>query len=168
MRRSSNTPRSVNEADVTTFTTSPVCGASTTRPWPTNMATCPGQASVPAEPGVGTRSPRVSRDSVVTVPSRLCVDVVRLRWWPPAAHAATMRLEQSHDAHANRSKGDGGHCYLAAALQALPLHKRRKTDCRERQVRPLGHCGGTRGYDPRRCTCPAPGSASTVATSPSN
>jgi hypothetical protein len=57
-----------------------------------------GEASVPAEPGVGTRSPGVSRDSVVAVPSRICVDVVRLRWWPPAAHAATMRLEQSHAA----------------------------------------------------------------------
>ena len=57
-----------------------------------------GEASVPAEPGVGTRSPGVSRDSVVAVPSRICVDVVRLRWWPPAAHAATIRLEQSHAA----------------------------------------------------------------------
>jgi hypothetical protein len=57
MRRSVDTPRSVSDAYVTTFTTSPVCGASTTRPWPTNIATCPGEASVPAEPGVGTRSP---------------------------------------------------------------------------------------------------------------
>jgi hypothetical protein len=40
----------------------------------------------------------VSRDSVVAVPSRICVDVVRLRWWPPAAQAATIRLEQSHAA----------------------------------------------------------------------
>jgi hypothetical protein len=75
MRGSVDTPRSVSDAYVTTFTTSPVCGASTTRPWPTNIATCPGEASVPAEPGVGTRSPGVSRDSVVAVPSRICVDV---------------------------------------------------------------------------------------------
>jgi hypothetical protein len=32
----------------------------------------------------------VSRDSVVAVPSRICVDVVLGRWWPTAAHAATM------------------------------------------------------------------------------
>ena len=32
MRRSVDTPRSVSDAYVTTFTTSPVCGASTTRP----------------------------------------------------------------------------------------------------------------------------------------
>jgi hypothetical protein len=52
-----------------------------------------------------------------------------------------------------------GHCYLAAALQALPLHLRRKTDCRERQVRPLGHCGGTRRDDPCRCHLPDHGFA---------
>ena len=57
-----------------------------------------GEASVPAEPVVGTRSPGVSRDSVVAVPSCICVDVVQLRWWPPAAHAATIRFEQSHAA----------------------------------------------------------------------
>jgi hypothetical protein len=88
----------VSDPYVTTFTTSPACGASAARPWPTNIATCPGESSVPADPGVGTRSPGVSRDSVVAVPSRICVDVVRLRGWPPEAHAATIRLEQSHAA----------------------------------------------------------------------
>jgi hypothetical protein len=56
-------------------------------------------------------------------------------------------------------QGRRGHCYLAAALQALPLHLRRKTDCREKQVRPLGHCGGTRRDDPRRCHLPDHGFA---------
>jgi hypothetical protein len=56
-------------------------------------------------------------------------------------------------------QGRRGHCYLAAALQALPLHLRRKTDCCGRQVRPLGHCGGTRRYDPRRCHLPDHGFA---------
>jgi hypothetical protein len=56
-------------------------------------------------------------------------------------------------------QGRRGHCYLAAALQALPLHLRRKTDCRERQVRPLGHCGGTRRDDPCRCHLPDHGFA---------
>jgi Excalibur calcium-binding domain len=53
----------------------------------------------------------------------------------------------------------GGQCYLAAALQALPLHPRRKTVCRERQVGPLGHCGGTRRDDPCRCHLPDHGFA---------
>src|SRR5450759_3893376 len=48
MRHSVDTPRSVSDAHVTTFTTSPVCGASITRPWPTNIATNPGEAGVPA------------------------------------------------------------------------------------------------------------------------
>ena len=56
-------------------------------------------------------------------------------------------------------QGRRGHCYLAAALQALPLHLRRKTDCCGRQVRPLGHCGGTRRYDPRHCHLPDHGLA---------
>src|SRR5664279_1335473 len=121
MRRSVDTPRSVSDAYVTTFTTSPVGGASTTRPWPTNIATCPEESSVPAEPGVGTRSPGVSRDSVVAVVAHLCRRCW-LRWWPPAAHAATIRLEQSHAAGPFAPKMSGfphsPHANITAATAA--------------------------------------------------
>src|SRR5664279_2990223 len=70
-------------------------------------------------------------------------------------------------------QGRRGHRYLAAALQALPLHLRRKTDCRESKY-DLWVTAAERDAMTRVvATCPTmalpgPGSASTVATSPSN
>jgi len=62
MRHNVDTHRSVSDAHVTTFTTSPVCGASITRPWPTNIATNPAEAGVPALEIHATLAPMAPRE----------------------------------------------------------------------------------------------------------
>ena len=60
-----------------------------------NMPTWPGEARVPSEPGMKTRSPGDMLAGVASRPSWTCVYVVRLSGTPAELQAACISPEQS-------------------------------------------------------------------------